>query len=98
MCKSTLEVIFTDVDKHHRFIRFSLKEESKLAKDRLEEYLNFCYENEKESLKHHVIRHDTDLFDATGQLISHADRRNVTLMMISDCGPYSSKDNLHLKP
>lgn len=54
--------------------------------------MNYCYNIDNESVKYHAIRHDTDLFDEKGNLISHGDRRNVTLMMICDLEHISVKE------
>lgn len=41
--KSSLEVIYTDVDMHHRFIRFTSRDEGKVRSS-METFLNYCYE------------------------------------------------------
>lgn len=81
--KSSLEVIYSDVDMYHRFIRFTLRDESK-ARQALEQFLAYCYEVEKGHLKFHRIQHDSDLYDEDGNLISEADRKACTIMLVSD--------------
>jgi hypothetical protein len=88
--KSVLEVIYTEVDMHHRFIRFTSKDELRVGQA-LQRFLNYCYETEKSHLKFHRIQHDSDLYDRDGNVIAEADRKACTIMMVSDYSDTTNK-------
>lgn len=91
--KSALEVIYTEVDMHHRFIRFTSKDEVRVSQA-MQQFLSFCYDTEKNHLKFHRIQHDSDLYDKDGNIIAEADRRACTLMMVSDYTGTANKENM----
>lgn len=79
-----LELIITEVEMSHRFIHFVVKENYANWKKKIDDYINFVYENEKNNMKYHRVTEDGEMFDAKGKQILPANSKGMTIMMVCE--------------
>lgn len=79
-----LELIITEVEMSHRFIHFVVKENYPNWKKKIDDYINFVYENEKNNMKYHRVTEDGEMFDAKGKQVLPANSKGMTIMMVCE--------------
>lgn len=50
---------------------------------KIDQYINFVYENDK-GMKFHKVNQDSDMFDGKGKLILNANTKGNTIMLVSE--------------
>ena len=77
-----LELILTETSMSHRFIHFILKQNVVNYKKKIEEYIKYVYDAEKE-IKFHKFTQDGDVTDENGEVKVAANPKGCTIMLVA---------------